>query len=173
LFFASEYPAMTRSDPAPEHRSGCPISMSLDTFGDRWSLLVIRDLMFTERRRFNEFLAAGEGIATNVLADRLRRLEAADLIARSADPEDGRKSVYRLTQKGMDLAPVLVEIVIWAARYEDTEAPPALVKRMHTDRAGFIAGLRARWRSGMAVTGRGELSGALPVVHSPEPRQPK
>jgi DNA-binding HxlR family transcriptional regulator len=144
---------MTRSDPAPKHRSGCPISMSLDTFGDRWSLLVIRDLMFTERRRFNEFLAAGEGIATNVLADRLRRLEAADLIARSADAEDGRKSVYRLTQKGMDLAPVLVEIVIWAARYQDTEAPPAVVRQMHADRAGFIAGLRARWRSGVAAAG--------------------
>lgn len=146
---------MTRPAPAPEHRSGCPISISLETFGDRWSLLVIRDLMFTERRRFNEFLAAGEGIATNVLADRLRRLEATDLIARAPDAEDGRKAVYRLTRKGMDLAPVLVELVIWAARYEDTEAPPALVKRMQSDRAGFIAELRARWRSGVEAEAAG------------------
>lgn len=145
---------MTRAAPAPEHRSCCPISISLETFGDRWSLLVIRDLMFTERRRFNEFLAAGEGIATNVLADRLRRLEAANLIARSPDAEDGRKAVYRLTPRGMDLAPVLVEMVIWAARHEETEAPPALVRQMESDRAGFIAGLRARCRSQVGATRR-------------------
>lgn len=109
---------------------------------------MIREPLFTERRRFNEFLTAGEGIATNVLADRLRRLEAANLIARSPDDDDGRKTVYRLTARGMDLAPVLVEIVIWAARHEETEAPPALVRQMESDRPGFIAGIRSRWRSG-------------------------
>lgn len=129
-----------KSDPG--RRSGCPISIALERFGDRWSLLVIRDLMFTERRRFNEFLNAGEGIATNVLSDRLRRLEASGLVTRGPDPEDGRKAVYRLTPKGLDLAPVLVELVIWAAHHEDTEAPPALVRQMESDRLGFAAGLR-------------------------------
>jgi DNA-binding HxlR family transcriptional regulator len=136
---------MAHVAPLPNRRSGCPISISLEIFGDRWSLLVIRDLLFSERRSFNEFLAAGEGIATNVLADRLRRLEGANLISRSPDPGDGRKSVYRLTPKGLDLAPVLVEMVIWAAQHEDTEAPPALVGEMEADRVRFITGLRARW----------------------------
>lgn len=100
--------------------------------------------MFTERRTFNEFLGAGEGIATNVLADRLRRLEAASLIHRAGHPDDGRKGVYRLTPKGLDLAPVLVEMVIWAAHHEATDAPPALVREMATQRARFLAEIRQR-----------------------------
>jgi DNA-binding HxlR family transcriptional regulator len=127
-------------------RSGCPISTSLEIFGDRWSLLVVRDLMFTDRRMFREFEQAGEGIATNVLAERLERLEGAGIITRRADPEDGRKVVYRLTRKGMELAPMLVEMVIWAAAHEKTEAPPALVRQMRTNRPRFIAGLWRRWR---------------------------
>src|SRR5687768_18060935 len=102
-------------------RSGCPISISLEIFGDRWSLLVVRDLMFKGRRTFKEFAAAGEGIATNVLAERLARLESAGIIARATDPADARRVLYHLTDKGMALAPVLIEMVIWAARYEDTD----------------------------------------------------
>jgi DNA-binding HxlR family transcriptional regulator len=127
-------------------RSGCPISTSLEIFGDRWSLLVVRDLMFSALRSFKEFQAAGEGIATNVLAERLERLEAAGIVSRQQDPEDGRRIVYRLTRKGMDLAPMLVEMVIWAATHEKTEAPPALVREMRTNRPRFIAGLWTRWR---------------------------
>jgi DNA-binding HxlR family transcriptional regulator len=126
-------------------RSGCPISISLEIFGDRWSLLIIRDLLFTGRRTFNEFSAAGEGIASNVLADRLQRLEGARLIDRNPHPGDGRRAVYRLTRKGLALASVLVEMIVWAARYEDTDAPPAVVKAMETDRHQFVADLRARW----------------------------
>jgi DNA-binding HxlR family transcriptional regulator len=130
---------------SPSRRSGCPISISLEIFGDRWSLLIIRDLLFTGRRTFNEFSAAGEGIASNILAERLRRLEGAELIDRNPDPDDGRKAVYRLTRKGLALAPVLVEMVVWAARYEATDAPPAVVKEMETNREQFIADLEARW----------------------------
>ena len=122
-------------------RSGCPISISLELFGDRWSLLVVRDLMFKGLRTFKEFAAAGEGIATNVLADRLERLEAAGIIRRDADPSDARRVLYRLSDKGFALAPVLVEMVIWAAKYEDTDAPPATVRAMRRDRAAFIAAL--------------------------------
>jgi DNA-binding HxlR family transcriptional regulator len=128
-------------------RSGCPISTSLEIFGDRWSLLVVRDLMFSGLCSFKEFEAAGEGIATNVLAERLERLEAAGIISRRPDPEDGRKVVYRLTRKGMELAPMLVEMVIWGAAHEKTEAPPALVREMRTNRPRFIAGLWKRWRA--------------------------
>jgi DNA-binding HxlR family transcriptional regulator len=132
---------MPSSDSA--RRSGCPISISLEIFGDRWSLLVVRDLMFKGLRTFKEFAAAGEGIATNVLAERLERLESNGIIARTTDPADARRVLYRLTDKGMALAPVLIEMVIWAARYEDTDAPPQTVKAMREDRAAFVAGVTA------------------------------
>jgi DNA-binding HxlR family transcriptional regulator len=139
---------MTQRREPELRRSGCPIGISLDCFGDRWSLLVVRDLMFFGRRSFGAFAAAGEGIATNVLADRLARLEGAGIVARHPDPADGRKVLYRLTEKAMALAPVLVEIVRWAARYEETDAPPETVALIEADRERFIAGLWERWRAG-------------------------
>lgn len=106
--------------------------------------------MFKGLRRFGEFAAAGEGVATNVLTDRLERLEGAGIISREPDPQDARRRVYRLTTKGMDLAPVLVEIVLWSARYEDTEAPADEVRAM-SDRSAFLRRLRKQW-SAEAVT---------------------
>ena len=128
-------------------RSSCPIATSLDIFGDRWSLLIIRDLLFTNNRHFRDFAEAGERIATNVLADRLELLECEGLIRRRPDPADRRKIVYELTRKGFDLAPVVIEMVVWAARYENTAAPKGLVREMERDRQGFIERLRARWGS--------------------------
>lgn len=127
------------------HRSSCPINISLELFGDRWSLLIVRDLMFRGTDSFGGFLAAPESIATNILADRLRKLEAAGIVEKSANPEDARSVRYRLTAKGMDLAPVLVEIILWAARHEDTGAPPEMVAEMTSDRKRFIDGIRKRW----------------------------
>lgn len=126
-------------------RSGCPISIALEIFGDSWSLLIIRDLMFKGLRTFNEFAAAGEGIATNILADRLAKLESAGILAKRPDPADARRSHYRLTEKGIDLAPALVEIVLWATRHEKTEAPPRMVRTMRSRREEFLADVRARW----------------------------
>lgn len=94
--------------------------------GDGWTPLVVRDLMFKGLRRFNEFLAAGEGIASNVLADRLARLETHGIVTKNADPADARRYPYRLTEKGLDLAPMLVGLVLWPARYERTDATPAV-----------------------------------------------
>ncbi|MGQ0648151.1 MAG: winged helix-turn-helix transcriptional regulator [Gemmatimonadaceae bacterium] len=130
-----------------QRRSGCPISLSLDIFGDRWSLLIVRDLMFKGMHTFREFAGAGEGIASNILTDRLARLEQAGLITSGADARDGRRVSYHLTKKGMDLAPVLVEMVLWAAKHEDTEAPPATVRAIRADRDAFIAALRKADRS--------------------------
>jgi DNA-binding HxlR family transcriptional regulator len=127
-------------------RSGCPIGISLEIFGDRWSLLIVRDLMFKGLRRFGEFAAAGEDIATNVLTDRLARLERGGIIERGRDPADARKVVYRLTRKGIDLAPVLIEIVLWADRHEETDAPPEEVRAMRADRAAVIAEVERRWK---------------------------
>ncbi len=113
--------------------------------GDSWSLLIVRDLLFTGATRFNEFLGAEEKIATNILSDRLQRLECAGIIEKLHDPDDGRRHIYRLTEKGIDLAPVLVEIVLWASHYEETAAPVAVVRAMRNNRTDFIANLRARW----------------------------
>jgi DNA-binding HxlR family transcriptional regulator len=122
-------------------RSRCPINVALEIFGDRWSLLIVRDLMFKGPRAYKELLEAEEGIATNILADRLQRLETTGIIAGTPDPADGRKIIYRLTPKGIDLAPVLVEMVLWSARYEETDAPPATIREIRKDRARFIAGV--------------------------------
>ena len=112
--------------------------------GDRWSLLIIRDMMVRDYRTFKEFLSSGEGIATNILADRLRRLEGYGIITTQPDPADGRKLHYLLTAKGMDLAPILTEMVLWAATHEDT-GNRALVRLIKKDKAKFLAEVRKRW----------------------------
>lgn len=131
--------------PSTSRRSGCPISIALEIFGDSWSLLIVRDLMFKNLHSFNEFLAAGEGIASNILTDRLAKLEAAGILTKSADPSDARRFLYRLTEKGIGLAAALIEIVLWSARYEATEAPATTLRAMRTRREEFVAGVRARW----------------------------
>jgi DNA-binding HxlR family transcriptional regulator len=128
-----------------KHRSDCPVSISLEIFGDRWSLLIIRDLMVRGYRTFKEFEGAGEGIATNILSDRLRRLEAAGIITAGVEKTDGRKVNYRLTEKGIDLAPVLLELLIWGARHEETGAPCAVIDQMEQNRRQVLAETRRRW----------------------------
>lgn len=130
----------------PIHRSGCPVSIALETFGDRWSLLIIRDLMVRGYRTFKEFQGSGEGIATNILTDRLRKLESAAIITAEQEETDGRKVNYRLTEKGIDLAPVLLELLIWAAQHEETAAPCALITRMEKTREEVLSEVRRRWR---------------------------
>jgi DNA-binding HxlR family transcriptional regulator len=129
-----------------KRRSGCPVSISLESFGDRWSLLVIRDLMVRGYRTFKEFQEAGEGIATNILADRLRRLQAAGIVVAEEEETDGRRVNYRLTEKGIDLAPVLLELLIWGARHEQTGAPCAVIDNMERNREQVLAEVRRRWR---------------------------
>lgn len=102
--------------------------------------------MFKGRSTFNEFLAGGEGIATNVLADRLRRLELGGIVEKRPDRDDGRRVLYRLSRKGIDLAPVLVELVVWSATHEDTDAPPDVVAQMRTNRDAFIGSVRRQLR---------------------------
>jgi DNA-binding HxlR family transcriptional regulator len=130
--------------PSSKRRSGCPLNASVEMLGDRWSLLIIRDMMLRGFRSYKEFLESYEGIATNILADRLRRLEAYGIIETERDPTDGRKIVYLLTQKGIDLARVMAEMVLWAAAHEDT-GNEELVKELQRDKEGFIAAIRQRW----------------------------
>lgn len=130
----------------PQRRSGCPVSIALETFGDRWSLLLIRDMMVRGYCTFKEFQQSGEGIATNVLAGRLRRLAAAGIISAEASPVDGRSLDYRLTEKGIGLAPMMLELLIWSARHEQTAAPCAVIDHMEQHRREVLAEVRRRWR---------------------------
>ena len=112
----------------------CPIRFALGVFGDRWSLLIIRDMMFRGSTRFQDFLDAGEGISTNVLSDRLRRLEMRRIISREKDPANGRQVLYRLTDKGKDLLPVMLAMMDWAEKYDpETNVSGELAERIRTD----------------------------------------
>ena len=137
---------MPHKNPSPKRRSGCPLNASVEILGDRWSLLIIRDMMLRGFRTYKEFLGSYERIATNILADRLQKLIAHGIITNGRDSSDGRKLIYTLTPKGIDLAPVLTEMVLWAAAHEDT-GNPALVQQMREDKEKFMAGVRQRWVS--------------------------
>ena len=127
-----------------KRRSECPLNASVEMLGDRWSLLIIRDMMLRGFRTYKQFMECYEGIATNILADRLRKLMAYGIIASQKDPSDGRRVIYLLTKKGIDLAPVLTEMVLWAAAHEDT-GNQSLVRQMRADKEKFLAGVRQRW----------------------------
>src|SRR5437870_4805815 len=131
--------------PSPKRRSSCPLNASLEMLGDRWSLLIIRDLMFRGFSTYKEFLESDEGIATNILADRLKKLEGCGIITTQIDPTDRRKLIYKLTTKGIDLAPVLMELIVWGARYEETETPQNLIRKIEKDRAAFLTEIRKKW----------------------------
>ena len=135
---------MVQKKAGQKRRSGCPLNASLEMLGDRWSLLIIRDMMLRGFRSYKEFLECYEGIATNILADRLRKLQAYGIIGAKPDPKDARKVTYSLTPKGIDLAPVLTEMVLWAAAHEDT-GNQALVRLMRADKVKFMAEVRDRW----------------------------
>ena len=99
-------------------RSGCPINLTLETLGDRWSLIVIRDVMFGSRRHFRELLnGSEEGLASNLLADRLKRLVEAGLLSKADDPTHKQKSVYSLTEKAIQLLPLLAHMGAWGRRH--------------------------------------------------------
>ena len=126
-----------------ERRSGCPLNASVEMLGDRWSLLIIRDMMLRGFNTYKQFLGCYEGIATNILADRLRKLVAYGIINTRPDPSDRRKVIYRLTPKGIELAPVLTEMVLGAAAHEHS-GNQALVQLMRQDKDRFVAGVRER-----------------------------
>jgi len=109
-------------------------------------MLIIRDLMVRGLRTFKEFQQSGEGIATNILADRLRNLTACCIITAESDKSDGRRINYRLTEKGIDLAPVLLDLLIWGAKHEHTAAPCAVITKMASNRDAVIAEARRRWQ---------------------------
>jgi len=126
-------------------RSRCPVSCALELLGDRWTLLLVRDMMVRGYRTFREFQSAGEGIASNILSSRLQSLEAGGIVVAEPSAEDGRSVHYRLTEKGIALAPVLLELLIWGAHHEDSDAPCAVIDHMEQNRAAVLAETWRRW----------------------------
>jgi DNA-binding HxlR family transcriptional regulator len=128
-------------------RSDCPISLALEAFGDRWSLLILRDLLLRDMRHYQEFLNAEEQISTNILADRLNHLEGLGVISKSTDPKNRKQYLYVPTRKGLDLLPVLLELYRWSLKYDrhvDKKKP--IARRLEKDTEGLIKEFRARFK---------------------------
>jgi DNA-binding HxlR family transcriptional regulator len=120
-------------------RSDCPVSCSLDIWGDKWSLLIVRDLMFAKQCTYGDFMKSDEKIATNILASRLQTLEENGIISKSDHPDSKAKVLYKLTQKGIDLLPLMIEINLWAEKYYDVPADrKAMLKEVKKDKGKFI-----------------------------------
>lgn len=124
---------------AIKKRSDCPISCSLDVWGDKWSLLIIRDLLFKKQSTYGDFLKSEEKIATNILASRLQTLEENGVIEKLEHPDSKAKVLYTLTQKGIDLLPLMIEINLWANKYFDLpEERKEILKEVKKDKEKFI-----------------------------------
>lgn len=127
-------------------RSDCPISFALDLFGDKWTLLILRDLIFKDKSYYQDFIDAGEGISTNILAERLERLKNEGLIQSTPDKENARKIIYSPTSKALDLIPTLLEIIEWSAKYDSkTGAPQEFLKMLKKDRKALARQIRSKF----------------------------
>lgn len=132
-------------DVKKDYRSRCPISLTLDLLGDRWSLLILRDMMFAGKRHFREFLQSDEGIASNILAERLSRLVEAGILTKSDDPTHLQKAIYSLTPMGLDLLPALAQIGIWGRKHMPvTSESAAMAGKLAKEGDRLIAELTAK-----------------------------
>ena len=114
--------------------SGCPVRFGMSQFGDKWSFLIIRDLMFKGRKYYHEFIYAGEGISTNILASRLADLENNGIITKRRDPQKGSRYLYRLTKKGVDLMPMMLAMIDWSEKYDSgTEVPKRFIDQLRNN----------------------------------------
>ena len=130
---------MSLSRTSEECRSNCPINYVLETFGDRWTLLIVRDLMFNNKNTYGAFLESAEGISTNILAERLKRLEDHGIVDKAVDADNRSRVNYSLTQKGKDLVPVMLEIAAWSAKHDaKTNAPKDFLTRFRGARDKMI-----------------------------------
>lgn len=135
-------------------RSHCPINFGLESFGDRWSLLILRDIVFRGKRTYGEFLKSEEGFATNILASRLEHLLELGILQRDEDEEDGRKDIYSLTEKGLDLIPLLFEMVLWSDKYDsksEAKRIPRLVELIRKDNRKISQKVREQVKRGEGI----------------------
>jgi len=133
-------------------RSDCPINFALERFGDTWSLLLIRDMVYFGKKTYGEFLASDEGIATNILASRLAQLEEQGIVVRTPYEADRRKDVYSLTEKGLDLIPILLELASWGAQHDPyTGAPEEWITLVNADKAKMNRRIRDTVQRGGSI----------------------
>ena len=146
-----------------QRRSLCPISFSLEMVGDLWSLLIIRDIIYFGRKTYGEFLSSDEGIARNILATRLAQLEHKGILIKKPHPTDGRKDVYELTEKGLDLIPILLDMSEWGAKHEaETAVAEAWLEEVHIDRQALITLIRDTVQQGGSIlVGEGSVVSKL------------
>jgi len=129
-----------------ELRSDCPINYVSEVIGDKWSLVILRDMLLEGKTRYGEFLASEEGIATNILASRLRMLEDWELITRVPDPDYPTKHRYAITERGLDLVPLFVEMILWTAKYRPIpDERLEDVRRARKDKDGLIRDIRSQF----------------------------
>ena len=128
-----------------DHRqSGCGVAYGLDVFGDKWTLVIIKDMMLSGKRQFNKFLASPEKMASNILADRLKRLEDEGVVTKTQDPDNEVKFIYELTAKGKELIPVILEVMLWGSKHApNPSAPPELLRWVKKDRDGVTKAILA------------------------------
>jgi DNA-binding HxlR family transcriptional regulator len=134
--------------PSAEKRrdTGCPVAYALDTFGDRWSLLIVRDIIMLGSKTYSDFISANEAVSTNILADRLKFLEAEGIISKNRDPANRRSFIYDLTKKGCDITPLILDMILWGAKYDsNSKAPAHIIKRIKEDRESFLNEIRSRF----------------------------
>jgi DNA-binding HxlR family transcriptional regulator len=145
-------------------RSDCPISFALETFGDMWSLLIVRDIVYFGKKTYGEFLESDEGIATNILASRLAQLEQKGVLLKRPHDRDKRKEVYVLTEKGLDLIPILLEMAGWSAQHDpQTSAPQAWIAMVNADKETMVRRIRETVQRGGSI-----FVGPDSVVSQPE-----
>jgi DNA-binding HxlR family transcriptional regulator len=143
-------------------RSGCPINLTMETLGDRWSLVIIRDIMFGNRRHYRELLShSEEGIASNILADRLKKLMERGLLTRADDPSHKQKAIYSLTEPAIQLLPVLAQIGAWGRRHLPT-TPELAIRAQLLEEGG-----PPLWEAFMAELRHAHLGTPLPPNHEP------
>lgn len=144
-------------------RSNCPINYSLELVGDKWSLLIIRDIVYFGKQTYGEFMNSNEGIARNILASRLAQLAGNGLITKTPHPDDGRKDIYKLTEKGLSLIPILLDMADWGSEhYAESDAPASWLELVRSDREKIIALITDTVRAGGAIfVGEGNVINQL------------
>ncbi len=141
---------MKRSD----KRSHCPVNFALESFGDPWSLLIIRDIVFWGKHTYGDFLNSGERISTNILSSRLKRLEKAGILFRVKDGSDRRKELYSLTERGLQIIPILLEMSGWSSNNDpETIAPKDFVASVYADRKEMFVRITEHIRNGGSLFG--------------------
>ena len=136
-------------DPASEP---CPVTFALELFGDRWTLIVLRDIVLDGHRRYNDILSANPGLATNILADRLSRLARRGMLEKTRAPSDARKFIYRPTERAISLVPMLLEMIVWSSGQGVAGVDSSIIERFEADRSALIEELQRKVRESIEPT---------------------